>query len=382
MTELISMVEVRFFLALALVMTASIYKNRSVKTSLVLALVILYVAFGLRNTAYLIASVALNFALMWTGIMNQYTMTVVNILNIYLYKTVGHYLEPRIRGTFDITGFLIVLTLKMGYLARDYDKNADNAVDYIFFIPGLLTGPTTPYKDFIRRDKVANVSFPTLSFLKTVAYLAIHAVLRSFPFKDGIVDPKLSLGMRLVCLYLFNLSGRMRYHFAWNFAHCCFTLNNLPEFLNIDFAKVEFTESVREISSHWNKFVSVWLKEMFFLPLKAKSVGQAVLASYIISGALHGLNPCYLVFSLSFGAYSHSITKANELLKYKALKIIQMIGFVSYFSMPFYLLSLKDLYMVWKSVYFYGHIYCTFWLVYFNVQKYLKSRSAPSNKHD
>lgn len=382
MVELIGVVEVRFVLALALAMTASIYKDRTVKTNLMLALAILYTAFGLKNTTYLISSVLFNLALMRIGIMNQYTVTVVNILNIYVYKALGHYMEPRIRGTFDITGFLITLTLKMGYLVRDYDRNVGNSLDYLFFIPGLLTGPTAPYKDFVKRDRTTSIRFPTLVFLKTTVYIAIHMALRSFPLKDGILDPKLSFGMKLVCLYLFNLSGRMKYHFAWGFAHCCFILNNLPGFLNIDFVKVEFTESVREISSHWNKFVSAWLKEMFFLPLKDRSMGQAVLVSHLASAALHGLNPCYLIFSLSFGVYSHSITKANELLKYKALKIIQMAGFVSYFSMPFYLLSLRELYMVWKSVYFYGHIYCTFWLIYFNALKCIKSKPMPSNKSD
>lgn len=378
---MVELIEARFPLAQMLAMAASIRKNRSTRANVLVALLILYVSFGLRNTGYLATSVLLNLGLMRAG-MNQYAMTVMNIMNIYVYKVIGPCLEPRIRGTFDITGFLMVLTLKMGYLARDYDGNFSNALDYIFFIPGLLAGPTAPYKIFIERDRSVRVEFPTFPFLKTVAYLGTHLALRSFPFKDGVLNPKNSFVAKLTCLYLFNVANRMRYHFAWNFAHCCFILNNLPEFLNIDFAKVELTESVREISTHWNKFVSAWLKEMFFLPLKGRSVRQAVFVTYMVSAVLHGFNLCYLVFTLSFCIYSHSITKANEVLKYKPLRIIQMAGFVSYFSMPFYLLNLRELYMVWKSVYFYGHIYCTFWLVYLSTLKYLKTRPTPPNKSD
>ncbi|ELA42375.1 uncharacterized protein VICG_00473 [Vittaforma corneae ATCC 50505] len=361
----IDKIDIRYLLSMAIILISSIKKKRTTFQSTVLAILILWIAFGLKNTAFVLVSIAINIILLWIFRLNEYCFTVLNILNLYVYKMLGKSFEPRIRSTFDVSGILMLLTVKMGYISKFFDGNIANILDYIFFIPGLVTGPTAPYREFANRDRKVDVAFPYKQALITLVFLTSHAFLRVFPFKDYILSPDMPVIFKFIFLYLFNLCGRTKFHFAWNFAHCCFILYNLPEYLNIDFCKVEFTESVREISSYWNQFISLWLKTLFFNPLKEKSISKAVIVSHLSSAALHGINPCYLIFFLSFAMYSKPVSFANNILKFKILKQVQMIFFISYFSMPFYLLDVKELFAIWKNVYFYGHVYFTFWFIYY-----------------
>jgi len=369
MIKFVTFNEARFLAAMLFTLASSIYGRKSCRRNAIFAIFVLYVAYGARNMVYLSLSLLLNIALVNLIKMDEYIITLINILNIYLYKYIGHYLEPGISGTFDITGFLMILTIKMGYLVRDYDHNISNCLDYILFVPGLLTGPTISYKIFLETPEAKKFSFPIRNFVFTLALGMLYAILKCFDFKHYILDNSTAFPKKLLSLYLYNLSGRSKFHFSWTFAHCCFILRGFPGYLNIDFKSVEFCESVREIATNWNKFVSSWTREFFFLPLKGRSTRLAVLVSYLATATLHGFNLCYFIFSLSFCIYSQPITRANELIKFRTLRIIQMFGFVSYFSMPFYLLDYKELYHVWKNLYFFGHIYCTFWLIFFKIRK-------------
>lgn len=369
MDKIIISYELRFVFAMLCILIFSIRGKQSTPLNALSALFILLIAFGARNMIYLLASLFLNIFIIKFIKINTYVLTLLNILNIYLYKGFGHLLEPEIQGTYDITGFLMIMTIKMGYVTKSYDNNLSNCLDYILFIPGLLTGPSISYKVFIEPRESKNIKFPVYKLTITVILGLIHVFLKSFEFKNYILKQSVSFPIKLLYLYLYNFGGRAKYHFSWNFADTCFTLRGFPGYLNIDFARVEFCESVREISSNWNKFVSAWVKELFFIPLKDKSIRMAIFVSHLASAVLHGFNLCYFIFTLSFGLYSQPITKANNLIKYRFLRIIQMVGFVSYFSLPFYLLNLKELYQIWKNLYFFGHIYCTFWLLYFNLDR-------------
>lgn len=357
--------EIRFFISLIFCLLFSNIKSKPTKRNAMLAFLIIYLAYGAKNMAYLIVSLILNIALINSGLSNKYTNTILNIANIYVYKCIAKIFEPRIGKTFDITGFLMMLTIKMGYLALHYDQNMENLLDYLLFIPGLLTGPVIPYNHFITLRKSDKHIFKPLFILKSLLYLFLHVFLRTFNFKSIILQDSSSLWQKLGSLYLFNLGGRMKFYFSWHFADVCFLAAGFPGYLNIDIKHVELCESVGEISKNWNKFVSSWTKELFFLPLKHKSMFWAVFISYMFSAALHGFNICYFIFFLCFALYSKPISNANHLIRWKSLRIIQMIFFVSYFSMPFYLLNIKELFEIWGQLYFFGHFYCTFWLIYF-----------------
>lgn len=362
---------------MAIILVLSIKKRRSTLLNVLLACIVWCIAFGLKNTLFLLVIVGIDILLLWAFKPNEYFFTIFNITILYIYKIFGKSFEPRIRSTFDVSGILMILVVKMGYATKDYDGNVKNLLEYIFFIPGLVSGPAISYSEFITRDRMVEVPFPYYQLFRALAFMIAHAIFRLYPFKDYILSPSASFISKLGSLYLFNLHGRTRFHFAWNFSHCCFILYNLPEYLNIDFYKVEFTSSLGEISAFWNRFISLWLKRLFFEPLKKTSLPKAIIVTHLISAALHGLSPCYLIFFISFSMYRAPVTFANEFLHFKILKQIQMSFFVSYFSVPFYLLDLRELFQVWKSLYFYGHVYFTFlFLCYWSVWLLGKSKKV------
>lgn len=355
--------DLRFGVGITLMLIASFQKNRSCKANTILSIFIIWVTFGLINTIYYTTTVLINLILLWSLGLNQYYFTLINFLNLYAYKAYGKILDPRISGSFDISGIIIILVIKIGYIAQSFDRNIENTLDYIFFIPGLVTGPIMPYLTFISRDKSVKASFPAIEMLKTLGFLAGYLLGKACPFLTYSLDQKYSFVYRMLFLYAFNITARCKFHFAWNFGHCCFILQNFPDFLNIEFSKVEFLENVDEITKGWNKFVGLWLKTLFFNPLKKKSLLLALVVSYTTSAVLHGLNLGYLTFFFSIAIYRAAVMRANLLIKNRILRKVQCILFIMYFSMPFYLLDIPRLFEVWKSVYFYGHIYFTFWLV-------------------
>lgn len=371
----INIQDTRYLLAMVFTFIASVKKKRTTPVNVLLAITIMWIAYGVKNTLFALAAVLVNVLMLFLFRMNQYYFTGLNIIFLYIYKIFGNSFDPRIKGTFDISGFLMILTVKAGYMAKDFDKSVKNVFEYLFFLPGILTGPTMPYSEFVKKDRMVPVAFPSIQLLKTVLYFALYGILRSFPLKEKLFIPDCSFLNRIGFVYLFNLCGRNKFYFAWNFAHCCFTLYNSPEYLNIDFYKVELTESIQEISLNWNKFISLWVKTLFFIPLKDKSIVMAVVVSNAVPAALHGINPCYFIFFLFFAIYRKPIAFANEILKYTILKRIQMVFFIAYFSLPFNLLGLSEVYLAWKNLFFYGHIYCTFWLIIYQMKVYLRKGS-------
>lgn len=361
--------EARFILGAVIVLIASIFKNRNYKINTILALLIIWITFGHINLIYFSLSVILNVFLLFKFKFNEYVFTILNLLILYIYKFIGKSLDPRISGTFDISGLMMIQTVKMSYLSKYFDNNIQNVLGYIFFIPGLITGPIMPYDVYIKRDQKPHVQFPIKEFVVTLCYLISYLILKRFPLLNYVLNDKTPFILKIPFLYLYNISGRLKFYFAWNFAHCCFILNNFPEYLNIIFEHVETPESVSEITTGWNRFINTWLSTLFYKPLRVKSQALAIIVSITFSAFLHGINLGYIAFTAFFSLYRQPVARANEFLKYKILKKIQMIFFVMYFSMPFYLLNMKSLYQAWKSVYFFGHIYFTIWLLICWIEK-------------
>lgn len=375
---MIDFLEIRFILALFCIYTISYIKPKSLKIRLLFAVIILYVAYGLKNTSYAIFCVLTNLIFLRCQITNKYIVILSNIASIYLYKIFGIVIDPRIRSTFDITGFLMILTVKMGYICLDYNQNIFDAAEYLLFIPGLVTGPTTNYSIFLKTNRLEQRGVPTFQTFLTLVFGFFYVVLKKIDFLKIIKDKESGLLRRLTSLFLHNFGGRCKFYFAWYFADCCFMMNNLNEFLNISFKNVEFCESVSEISTNWNRFMSVWLKTLFFDPIRKKSKGCAIVCAFFVSAALHGFNLCYFIFTLSFAYFTNVVKRINLSIKYKWIRIIQMIGFVSYFSMPFYLLDLKELYAVWSNFYFYGHVYLLTWMLCFKIKDMINNQSVSS----
>ncbi|KAI5151296.1 lysophospholipid acyltransferase [Enteropsectra breve] len=412
--------ELRFLGACLLMFAGSIKRPNCSIGNILISCAVLLVAFGLKHCAFISLVVILNLALIKI-FQNEYAYIALNMGFLYLYKIFGKRVVSDIHGTFDISGFLMVLIVKMSYLASEYreikdsnkmdtDKNTQkverkenaaveeknteltailkkegasymNMLYYIMFLPTLLSGPTTSYKEFLAADKTVKKKILKSDITHTIISFAIFGCFKNVPFKQWIASDKTHAPMRLVYLYLFNLVNRMKFHFIWNFANMCFFLHGIDNMLNINFNKVEFTSSVREISSHWNIFVSRWVKNFFFVPLKPRGTFLAAILSFSASACLHGVNLCYLIFFLSFGVFSGVITKINKHINNPLFARIQMVFFVSFFSLPFYLLDVKELWSIWKALGFYGLYYCVgFMAIFYLYEKYYALETASINK--
>ncbi|ORD97726.1 ALE1 [Hepatospora eriocheir] len=129
------------------------------------------------------------------------------------------------------------------------------------------------------------------------------------------------------------------------------------DLLNFDIKKTEAAISVQEITSNWNKFVSKFLKEFIFLKYISYGKFYAILSTFTVSGFFHNYKPSTLLFFLSFPLLGKILDDFNKNFENNLIKRIQTSLFVSYFSVPFLTQSVKETFIVWKSVYFYMHIY-------------------------
>lgn len=388
-------IQIRYGLSLIVVFVGSYRRSTSFSFRMLAVFLALYLAYGMKQIAFIFLSVASNTALLVAGgrIINEYVLIVVNLIILYSFKHYKYVIDPCIQTTYDISGFLMLMVIKMSYLGKEFymeKKKASeaasispnttdspiskdrpssepsqpvcvmDALDYILFIPGILSGPTPTFSEYMKyRENCRAASFPFLKTCKSLLFLAIYTRFIGLPFQSWILDPAMHPIKRFLFLYLYNIVLRMKFHFIWSFADCCFLMNGFDGLLNIDFYKVELTTSNREISANWNKFVSRWLKIMFYNRLKQRSAIGAVLLTYLFSSLLHGLNTCYLIFFTMMAVFGPTVARFNSYVQLRILQQLQMIGFITFVSMPFYLLDVKRTYLIWKAVYFYGLIYPT-----------------------
>ncbi len=242
--------------------------------------------------------------------------------------------------------------------AQSRKANIRDAIDFLLFIPGLVSGPTATFSEFMAANRQIKKEIRLTSALKPLVFLLLYFYLGKLDFKYRMVDPNNTFFLKLIFLYLFNFGMRNKFYFIWHFADLCFHLHGFDSLLNIDFYKVELCQDVREISSNWNKFISRWLKIMFFNKLKKWSIKWAVLITHLISACLHGFNVCYLIFFFSFAIFSTVVTRLNKYIRYTFLRQFIMILFVSFFSIPFYILDVTETYHIMKSLNFFG------WLIF------------------
>lgn len=362
----ISHLERRFLVSLVLTLFMSYaMKNRVRMHNLLSAVIILYIAFDYKHTLYVMSSIALNMLLLRYTVLSEYAFTILNMGILYLYKIFGVRFESRISGSFDISGVLMLMTIKMCYLGKECHRRRDRARDilsYLLFIPGLLLGPVPTFERFRASTYKRPQGIPYGTFLRSLVFLALFQFLRtSFP-RESLFVEKSSFLARVARLYLFNVGNRIKFYFAWHFSHGCFIFQNFPDLLNVDYLKVEFASSVKDLSTYWNVCTGVWLKNCFFIPLKDRSIFWASIGTSSMSALWHGINPCYLIMFISFSMFIPVVRENNRLLSLHCPSIswivskIQMLLYTTYFSSPFFLLSVSDLMRVWKSVYFVGHV--------------------------
>lgn len=360
--------EFRFLIAIILTLVFSmILKKRKGLLNFLCATLILYITFDYIQMAYIFTSIIINIGLLYICKFNEYSLTFLNFIILYIFKLKGKDFESKINGVCDISGVLMLNTIKMSYLGKEFDRNRHTICDllgYVLFIPGLILGPTCTFLEFVQTQTSENIQIPYQSLCISSLFLIFVKFFENYFPSKVLFEKNTSFFKRLLNLYLYNLGQRCRFYFVWNFSNGCYLLQGFKDMLNIKFIMVETSTSIKDLSQGWNVKTNKWLKECFFDKLKHKSIFFASVVTFAVSALWHGINPGYLIMFMSFCFSIPVIKGINKLMLkyvpffYPILSRIQMILFVMYFSLPFFLLNVKNLIKVWKSVYFYGHAYC------------------------
>lgn len=374
--EKLSESERRFLAAiiLTLILSATLKKKKGTLHN-ICACIILYITFGYLQMLYFFIAIFINLNLLIIFRFKEYSLTVINFAILYLFKIFGKDFYPHIQGTCDISGILMLLTIKMSYLGRDFDNKKHtllDAIGYIVFIPGLILGPTTTFIEFIETPVSTEIASPLPTFISSAIFLVLIKITENFFPVSVLYKKNINIGTRLLNLYFYNLGQRFRFYFAWHYSNGCYILQGFNDMLNIKFFRVETATCIKDLSLGWNIKTNKWLKECYFDKIKHRNIFLASFVTFTVSALWHGVKPGYLIMFLSFCFSIPVIKGVNRIiLKYASvlypiLSRIQMIFFIMYFSVPFFLLDVSKIYKVWSSVYFYGHIYCAFalYLIY------------------
>ncbi|KAL6122417.1 hypothetical protein NUSPORA_00547 [Nucleospora cyclopteri] len=355
---MVSTCEMRFVGALFLTFLFSLNKP-GIKLNILQAITVCFTAYG---TIHLILQICLIMGnlLALRFYRNIKLAFVMNLLILYAYR----YSNIQKSGTYDITGFLMIFIIKMCYVTKYYDGDFTKILQYILFVPGLITGPVALYEEFknlyYNKGK-QNKAYTSKDTLRDFPRIMLVACLYSFAPKEYLLD-KIRFGsflpFQLFYLTIYNIVNRCKFYFAWYFADVCFKLMGFHGYLNILWRNVELTESVKELAANWNKFMSRFLKEFVFLEMTKKySKFISALAVYVVSSLLHSYEISVLIFFISFAISNYLINVANNFVKSRICRIIQMSLFISYFSLPFYLRDTKKTFEIWSSIHFYMQIY-------------------------
>lgn len=361
--------DLRFVIGIVLTLIASKFYNlRKGRAAILWSLFILYVTFDIHLTLFVLSSHTFNVLLLYLFRCNEYFFTLCNFLILYVFKIKGKCIDPKIKGTYDISGVLMLTTIKMCYLGRDFDRKKHSLRDvigYLTFVPGLIMGPTPTFKEYIENEEKGPDRFPWWELTKATMFLLLFKFVFDVYFPISVIyEKKWSIWIRLVNLYCFNFGQRMRFYFAWNFTEACYVFQGFDAMKNINFSKVELATCIKDLSAGWNIKVNEWLKRCFFEKLKHKSILFASVVTFIVSALWHGINLGYLIMFMSFCISIPIVKGINRLVLRKLnflfpiISRLQMVLFIMYFSSPFFILDLKNTLIAWKNVYFYGHIYC------------------------
>lgn len=165
---------------------------------------------------------------------------------------------------------------------------------------------------------------------------------------------------------LFCICYRFKYYFIWEITSLCFYLIGL-DLANIDFLKVESALSLREVSKEWNSWGGTWLKECFFDRIDFLFLGG--ITTFLVAALWHGAHLHDFSFFISYcfvmqlTDFFHSFLPKNSF--FKILSIIETNLLISYVPLHFYYSNIKEGNAMLKRMYYYGHFYFLFLLLFF-----------------
>ena len=360
--------------------------------SIVVGLIFCTHLFNVTDIAQIILScmvtliVSMYFPLEWKPDIIVFSFCLLQLSILHIYRMMTYWMS----WTVDVTGVMMLLTIKMTSFAFDYVENRKNGkvtnigliewLGYIFFFPSLLTGPTTSFEDYIKY--VNNPVETDLELRETrrttfnaSLYLVVIVLLgmRLFPLRFLYSDEFWSYPFlyKLVYAYVCMLSIRCKYYFAWTLAKasCLAAGLSIEASTNIKIYEVEFAQNPREVMTNWNICSSNWLKTHVYTRLirSGTSTSIATFSTNMVSAIWHGFYPGYYLTFLMGGLLteiakvirrnvSPYFSKGILHFIYETFATLCTTMCIMYFSIPFQVYGFRESFVAWYNLYFFGHM--------------------------
>lgn len=275
---------------------------------------------------------------------------------------------------------------------------------YVFAAGNLLAGPffeAHDYFDYIDRkgdwdekDPRKRIPSPLLPGLQRLVKGIVFALVWSK--LSATLNPQLMesdwwgslpVWRRMVMMWVVGFVSRCKYYFAWAVAESGLIFSGLcfegyaerpngklkprwTRYINSRIRRVEFSTSATELVQNWNICTGIWLRYYVYerlTPPGRRPTFRTVVVTQTVSGIWHGLFPGYWLFFVSSAfmlesskvLYRYEQGWAPRLRKFPlwtALKVVYSAYTLNYCAAAFQILTFKESFEVWRSVYFSGHI--------------------------
>lgn len=289
-------------------------------------------------------------------------------------------------------------------------------MSYVFFYPTLLTGPSFDYSDFelwlrgqLDHDKLTQHSYSKYNQINgklaiwklvqgltwMVLFTLLTARFNIHKMLNAEWAANYSFWYKIHFMTLLGLIARFKYYAAWIIAEgscilCGLSYNGKDpktgqtkwnRLQNVNIWDVEFAQNTRQCLEGWNMNTNKWLKYYIYLRIspvggKKKPGFRTTLFTFITSAFWHGVNAGYYM-TFATGALYQTCGKIyrrnfrpiflyNEETSTRGQRIGKVVYDVvgiyftkvafGYLVQPFLILNLYESIVVWRSVYFYGHL--------------------------
>jgi lysophospholipid acyltransferase len=332
------------------------------------------------------------------------------------------------RGEVDISGLLMVLTLKVTACAINYQdaattkademsefqnrrhlKKLPNILDYaswLMFPCTLVSGPAVEFRDYtdwlhdrgVWSGRKPNALVPALKKLAGgIVCLALHKwVTTYYTIENTYLSPtwsSYSFFEKVWHQYVYGQGNRFKYYFVWMFADFAGTVSGLG-FSGYDAkgnARWETTSNIHPIGCekavamntiplHWNVQTGMWLRHYVYdrvTPRGKKPGLLQLLITQTVSGIWHGLYAGYWLFFVSTAfavngsrliyRWQHArVPKRLHLLVEIPHWFFSQFG-LNYLCSSFVLIDFRNCLNDWASVHYWGHIAIVCMLIFGNL---------------
>ncbi|CCF59282.1 hypothetical protein KAFR_0G02490 [Kazachstania africana CBS 2517] len=282
---------------------------------------------------------------------------------------------------------------------------------FVFFFPTILTGPSFDFSDFdfwlngkifqdLPKDIVTtsttnapkNGRMVLFRVIQGIAWIVLHGYLSKFVSFGDYLNHRQNFSFiyKIHYMVILGMIARFKYYAAWIISESACILCGLgyngsdvktgkikwDRVRNIDIWAVEFAESTRDCLEAWNMNTNRWLKYYVYFRVakKGKKPGfRSTLFTFLTSAFWHGFSAGYYltfatgalyqtcgkfyrrnfrpIFLSSDGSTAGKFKWIYDVMCWYVIKLS-----FGYLVMPFLALNFKDSILIWKSVYFYGHI--------------------------